>query len=52
MIETIRKTFEFVIFEHEQVKLEHMLAKYVDPQTEITAQDLAEDLMFLEKLSD
>ena len=51
-IEFIRKAYEFVIFQHEQERLDMMLAKYVNPATVISKQELAEDLKFLEKLSD
>ena len=51
IISSIKNTFEYVVFQHEQDKLESMLAKYVDPIADISSQELTEDLMFLDKLS-
>lgn len=51
IINAIRNSFDCIVFQHEQEKIDHMLAKYVDPNTDISAQEVAEDLMYLEKLS-
>ena len=50
MLKAITNCFELVVFEHEQQKLEMMMAKYVDEKIEISAQELAEDMIYLDKI--
>ena len=50
MIQSIINCMPLVIFQHEQKALETMMAKYVDPKTVISEQDLAEDTIYLHKI--
>lgn len=39
-----------VIFKHEQDKLDELMAKYLDPNDNISKKEFLEDLMYLEKI--
>jgi hypothetical protein len=43
-IEAIKNCLPLVIFQHEQERLQTMMAKYVDPKTVISEQELKEDM--------
>jgi hypothetical protein len=49
-IEAIIKCMPLVLFQHEQDKLDTMMAKYVDPKTVISEQELKEDMTYLDKI--
>lgn len=51
-IEAITKAMPLVIFQHEEVRLETMLAKYSDPRTVIEAGEFREDICYLDKIYD
>ena len=50
MIEAIINCFPLVIFQHEQEKLEIMMAKYVDPKTIISEREIDEDVIYLDNI--
>jgi hypothetical protein len=50
MLSFIKNAFQLVMFQHEQVRLETMMAKYCDPKTVITKQEVSEDLKWLENI--
>ncbi len=49
-IEAIKNCLPLVIFQHEQERLQTMMAKYVDPKTVISEQELKEDMTYLDKI--
>jgi hypothetical protein len=51
MTKAIINSMPLIIFKHEQDMLETMMAKYVDPKTVITEDELKEDVVYLDKLS-
>lgn len=50
MTDAIWKSFELIIFKHEEERLKVMLAKYADPRTEPTALEIKEDIKWLDDL--
>ena len=49
-IEAIINCMPLAIFQHEIERLETMMAKYVDPKTVISEQELKEDMTYLDKI--
>ncbi|CAB4154111.1 hypothetical protein UFOVP630_18 [uncultured Caudovirales phage] len=50
MIEAIVKCIPLVVFQHEEDKLQMMMAKYVNPKTIITPNELKEDMTYIDKI--
>jgi hypothetical protein len=50
VIEAIINCMPLVIFQHEQDKLNTMMAKYVNPKTVITDNEVREDIVYLDKI--
>jgi hypothetical protein len=50
MIEAITNCFPLVVFQHEQEKLEIMIAKYADPNTIISEWEIDEDVIYLDNI--
>jgi uncharacterized protein YeaC (DUF1315 family) len=50
VIKAIINCMPLIMFQHEQEKLESMMAKYVDPKTVISKDELKEDMTYLDKI--
>lgn len=52
MLSFIKNAFELVMLQCEHDRLETMMAKYCDPKTEISKEELKEDLLWISNLCD
>ena len=50
MADAVAKSFDLIIFKHEEERLKTMLAKYADPKTQPTALEIKEDIKWLDGL--
>ena len=49
-LNAIRNCYDLCIFQHEVEHLEMLMAKYANPQTEISKDELEDDLLYLDKI--